>query len=101
MAEITKAKLIELSEAKLADAKLLLAAGRSGNAYYLAGYAAELMLKAILSGQFKADTIPDRTLTRDIFVHDLAKLMRLANLEDALNDNSISKSGSIVTGAQC
>jgi hypothetical protein len=42
MAEIDKARLIELAEAKLEDAKLLLSAGRAANAYYLAGYAVEL-----------------------------------------------------------
>jgi HEPN domain-containing protein len=59
MAEIDKARLIELAEAKLEDAKLLLSAGRADNAYYLAGYAVELMLKAILSGRFRE--IPSRT----------------------------------------
>jgi HEPN domain-containing protein len=48
MAEIDKARLIELAEAKLEDAKLLLGAGRAANACYLAGYAVELMLKAIV-----------------------------------------------------
>jgi HEPN domain-containing protein len=52
MAEIDKARLIELAEAKLEDAKLLLNAGRAANAYYLAGYTVELMLKAILSGKY-------------------------------------------------
>jgi len=39
MPDLSKGRLIELAEAKLADAKFLLADGRSGNAYYLAGYA--------------------------------------------------------------
>jgi hypothetical protein len=85
MVEIGKNKLIELSHAKLRDAKLLRAAGSSGNAYYLAGYATELMLKAILSSQFKADTLPDRTLSKDVFTHDLAKLAKLSHLEDDLS----------------
>lgn len=84
MAEIGKDRLVELSDAKLQDAKLLLDAGRPGNAYYLAGYAVELMLKAILATQFKADTLPDRTLLRDVFTHDLAKLLRLGYLEEEL-----------------
>ncbi len=81
MAEISKARLIELSDSKLADAKLLLAAGRGENAFYLAGYAVELMLKAILSGQFKTDALPDRTLVRDAFVHDIEKLARASKIE--------------------
>lgn len=84
MAEISKAGLVALSEAKLRDAELLLQSGSSGNAYYLAGYAVELMLKAILSGQFKADTLPERALVRDLFTHDFSKLVRLCRLEDEL-----------------
>jgi HEPN domain-containing protein len=84
MAEIRKDQLVELSDAKLHDAKLLRNAGRSDNAYYLAGYAVEWMLKAILSSQFKTDTLPDKTLLKDIFIHDLAKLVRLSHLEDDL-----------------
>jgi hypothetical protein len=37
MAELSKQGLIELADAKLADAKLLLESGKSANAYYLAG----------------------------------------------------------------
>jgi hypothetical protein len=35
MAEIGKYRLVEVAEAKLLDAKLLLKAGRAGNAYYV------------------------------------------------------------------
>ncbi|WP_322517719.1 hypothetical protein SR870_09490 [Rhodopseudomonas palustris] len=84
MVEISKARLVALSDAKLHDAKLLLDAGSSGNAYYLAGYAIELTLKAILSSQFNADTLPDRVLVRDVFTHDLIKLVKLCRLEDEL-----------------
>ncbi|MBI5129552.1 MAG: HEPN domain-containing protein [Rhodopseudomonas palustris] len=84
MAEISKARLVALSDAKLHDAKLLLNAGSSGNAYYLAGYAIELTLKAILSAQFKADTLPDRSLLKDVFTHDFSKLVKMCRLEDEL-----------------
>jgi HEPN domain-containing protein len=84
MAEIGKYRLVELAEAKLLDAKLLLEAGRAGIAYYVAGYAIELLLKAILSGQFKADTLPDRSLLKDVFTHDFVKLVKLCHLDDDL-----------------
>ena len=84
MAEISKAKLVALSDAKLADAKLLLAAGRGDNAYYLAGYSVELMLKAILSSQFKNNTIPERAVVRDAFVHDIEKLARSSKIDSDL-----------------
>ncbi|MEA2943622.1 MAG: hypothetical protein QOD09_4151 [Bradyrhizobium sp.] len=81
MAEIDKARLVELAEAKLEDAKLLLSAGRAANAYYLAGYAVELMLKAIVSKRFRTDTLPDRAVSTQVFVHDLRKLISLALLD--------------------
>jgi HEPN domain-containing protein len=84
MGEISKAQLVVLAESKLADAQLLLQAGRGDNAYYLAGYAIELMLKAILSTQFKNETLPDRALLRDLFVHDIEKLARSSKIDEDL-----------------
>ena len=96
MAEIDKARLIELAEAKLEDAKLLLSAGRADNAYYLAGYAVELMLKAIVSARFRTDTLPDRAVSTQVFVHDLRKLISLALLEVALKEREKADDGEIV-----
>jgi HEPN domain-containing protein len=74
----------------LEDAKRLLSAGRSNNAYYLAGYAVELMLKAILSGRFRENTLPDRGLINQLYSHDLARLSRLALLDVALKQREES-----------
>jgi HEPN domain-containing protein len=93
MAEIDKARLIELAEAKLEDAKLLLSAGRAANGYYLAGYAVELMLKAIISARFRTDTLPDRAVSTQVFVHDLRKLISLALLDIALKEREERDSG--------
>ena len=93
MAEIDKARLIELAEAKLEDAKLLLGAGRADNAYYLAGYAVELMLKAIVSARFRTDTLPDRAVSTQVFVHDLRRLISLALLDDALKEREKADAG--------
>src|SRR3954465_8548388 len=90
MAEIGKARLIELAETKLEDAKLLLSAGRADNAYYLAGYAVELMLKAILSGRFRENTLPDRALINQLYSHDLDRRLRLALLDVALQQHEKS-----------
>src|SRR5258708_33209054 len=86
MAEITKAQLVELAQDKLRDAKILFAAGRATNAYYLAGYSVELMLKAILSGRFRENSLPDRSLFNQVFTHDLEKLVRTALLDTALKE---------------
>jgi HEPN domain-containing protein len=93
MAEIDKTRLIELAEAKLEDAKLLLSAGRAANAYYLAGYAVELMLKAIVSARFRTDTLPDRAVSTQVFVHDIRKLISLALLEVALKEREKADAG--------
>ncbi len=86
MVDLTKSRLIQLAEEKLDDARFLLADGRSSNAYYLAGYAVELLFKAVLSSRFRADTIPNRELVREIFTHDLTKLLNLADLRQDLAD---------------
>ena len=80
MSDLHRDRLVELANAKLDDARYLLAARRSDNAYYLAGYAVELLLKAVLASRFQADTIPNRELVKDIFTHDLNKLLNLADL---------------------
>jgi HEPN domain-containing protein len=84
MSDLTKQRLLQLADAKLSDAKFLLTHHRTGNAYYLAGYAIELMLKAVLATRFQADTIPSKELVRDIFTHDLSRLLNLADLRHSL-----------------
>ena len=81
MPQITKPQLVRLAEEKLADAELLLSAGRHSNAYYLAGYAVELLLKAIISRRFLADTIPDRRLVNAVHTHNLRELVAHAGLD--------------------
>ncbi len=73
------------AQGKIDDAELLLRNGRYSNAYCICGYAVELGLKACISRQISADTIPDKNLIRDIFVHDFKKLVNLAGLAGALN----------------
>lgn len=84
MFDLTKQQLVSLADAKLQDAKLLLEAGRPGSAYYLAGYAVELMLKAIVTKTIQAEAIPSREFMKDILTHDFDRLVRLARLTDAL-----------------
>jgi len=61
----------------------LTAAG--GGAYYLAGYAVELALKAcVIKTLMMTDAFPDREFSRNCYTHDLAKLAGLAKLGDAL-----------------
>jgi hypothetical protein len=50
----------------------------------LAGYAVECGLKSKLARQFKASTTPLKSLVNDIHVHDLQKLVRLADMDASL-----------------
>jgi len=70
-----------MAESKLSDAILLLSHLKPSNAYYLAGYAVELGLKACIARQISHETIPDKDFSRDIYLHDLPKLVRLAGLD--------------------
>ena len=57
------------AQAKLDDARLLLDNKRYSNAYYLAGYAVELGLKACIAAQIPAETIPDKAFIKGILNH--------------------------------
>ena len=74
------------AQAKLDDAIILLQNSRFSNAYYLAGYAVELGLKACISRQMVAETIPDRTLIGKVFSHDPRTLVGLAGLARQLQE---------------
>ena len=76
--------LVALAEAKLLDAALLLGHERFGNAYYLAGYAVEIGLKAAISRQFAADTLPDPKFVRTLYTHSVKELVSAAGLVPAL-----------------
>ena len=54
--------------------------------YYLAGYAIELALKAVISRQFKADVFPDKFLVNQLFVHDFTKLLNVSGISTAFAD---------------
>lgn len=80
-----------LAQAKIDDAILLLSSGRSSNAYYLAGYAIEIALKACISKQISNDTIPDLEFVKSIYAHNLRSLIKVAGLSadlaNELNSN--------------
>jgi AbiV family abortive infection protein len=81
-----RATLQAIAQAKLDDAQLLLQHRRYSNAYYLAGFAAEIGLKACIAKQISADTIPDKDFVKAIFQHGLKNLVNLAGLSAALRE---------------
>jgi HEPN domain-containing protein len=77
---LTKVDLEALAVTRLEDAILLLDAGRSSSAYYLAGYAVELALKACVAKAFQPNAIPDKAFVNEIYTHSLEKLPSTAGL---------------------
>ena len=98
MSEASRADLQKLADEKLADAKHLLADGRWGNAYYLAGYAVELALKACIAKTFKAETIPDRALVNATYSHDFTNLVGTAGLTADLKNKQATQAFEINWG---
>jgi hypothetical protein len=78
--------LRQLAEDRIADAAILLAAGRWSGAYYLAGYALECGLKACIARLTNQDDFPrDRKFVEECYTHNLEKLLKAAGLKPALD----------------
>ena len=71
-----------LADVRVADAAVLLDAGRWAAAYYLAGYAVECALKACASTRFREHEVPDRKLVDDFYTHRLDVLVGVAAMKD-------------------
>lgn len=84
---ITKKDLQTLAETRLGDAQLLLQAGRYSAAYYLAGYAVELGIKARIARVFQADMIPEKSFVNAVYSHKLDELVGLAGIKRQLQDD--------------
>lgn len=88
--EITKADLEKLADEKLSDAQALLGVKSWSNAYYLAGYAVELAIKACIAKSFKADTIPDKDLVIKTYSHEFSRLIGTAGLTAELQNQVLA-----------
>jgi HEPN domain-containing protein len=75
-----------MSEERVADAAALLNAERYQAAYYLCGYAIECALKACIARKTREFDFPDRKLVNDSYVHDVGKLLKVAGLEQLLDE---------------
>jgi len=88
-----------LALARVADAKVLFAAGRYDAAYYLAGLAVECALKARIAWATARYEFPDRRMAERAFTHDLGKLLDLAKLKRELEQAppSVQKNWDVVS----
>jgi len=88
MSEPSSQDLKDLARVRARDCEMLLAARRYSGAYYLAGYAIECAVKAVIALSFRAHVIPSRALVNDVHTHDLNRLIRLAGLWEPLQQHS-------------
>lgn len=85
---MTKSDLEKLALLRLEDAIFLLQANRCSSAYYLAGYAVELALKACIAKLVQPNAIPDKAFINAIYVHKLDSLLNTAGLRPAFDADS-------------
>jgi HEPN domain-containing protein len=85
MAAISRSDLQALAMGKLVDARLLLRRRRPSSAYYLAGYAVEFALKAVITRRIERHVLPEPAFFRDVYHHDLDRLVGAANLRVELD----------------
>ena len=75
----------KLALQRLEDARVLLARRRYAGAYYLSGYVVECALKVCIARRTKRfDFPPEPNTVRDMYVHDLTKLLKTAGLDSRL-----------------
>lgn len=83
------ADLRALAANRLAEAEVLLVHGFPSGAYYLSGYAVECGLKAVIVRSWQPQVatygLPPRNVVTDTYVHDLTRLVKIANLGAALD----------------
>ena len=78
----------ELADEHVKDAEVLLNAGRFAGAYYIAGYAVECALKAVIAAKTQGGDFPRRDAAK-LYVHDLIDLLVYAQLGRKSGDRGI------------
>jgi HEPN domain-containing protein len=78
-----------LAITRLNEARLLLTNRHWDGAYYLAGYAVELAIKACIAKRTERFDFPDKDHANNSWSHDWLKLIRAAALEEALQHEEI------------
>lgn len=79
----------DLARDRIREARTLLTHGRPSSAHYLAGFSVECALKACIAKTFRAETWPRRDFVKDIYQHDLGRLVKLAGLDSALETRTL------------
>lgn len=90
---MNRTELHRLANTRLREAKALLAAGDWSGAYYLAGYAVECALKAVIAKEVKRHDFPDKDRVNRSYTHKLTDLAMLARLDAEIAMERKAKSG--------
>lgn len=78
--------LLELANLRIKEAKVLLNMNCPEGSYYLAGYAAELTLKACIARKTERYEFPDKQRVMSSHTHKLLELLRVAGLDREWNE---------------
>jgi hypothetical protein len=81
---VNRIDLQKIADERIAEAKILLDAGKWSGAYYLAGYAVECALKACIAKLTKAEDFPDKQFVQDSWTHSIVKLGTTAGVQTQL-----------------
>ncbi len=79
---------IKLAGIRIREAGTLIGKKRYDGAYYLCGYAVECGLKACIAKQTKTCDFPDKDTVNQSYTHSLTQLVKIAGLEQELENNS-------------
>jgi HEPN domain-containing protein len=83
---MNRSELQQLADLRIREAKVLLDNNCYQGAYYLAGYAIECAFKACIAKETKEYDFPDKKVANKSYTHDLSELLRLARLDDKMDD---------------
>jgi hypothetical protein len=78
---VNRTDLQQLADARIAEAQILLNAGKWAGAYYLAGYAVECALKACIAKLTKSEDFPDKDYVSASWTRKLMNLVETAGLK--------------------
>jgi HEPN domain-containing protein len=82
----TRREFQQLARMRLRDARVLIQSGSAEAAYYLTGLAVECAVKAcIAKNTDRHDFPPNPSIIKNIYTHDLDKLVGAAKLQAALD----------------
>ena len=83
---LSAGRLMELADLRLDEAALLLKYGRPSGAFYLAGYAVECALKAVIASRYRGGTWAAEGTPEEGYHYDLRGLLVQAGLHAAMRE---------------